>query len=106
MSFLEEIIEHSSLFQEERVKAEAKGLQKGLQNGLQNGMAAGKAEEARNLLRMALSRKYPGMETMQQIDRIVDVRTLESLLLDRVLGGDARAVVERAILTAAAGEDR
>jgi hypothetical protein len=76
MGFVEALLEGSSLVQEARDLGEAKG----------------QAAEARRLLRLALSRKFPGLESLPEIDLISDVRRLEALLLDHVMFGvDAEA---------------
>ena len=98
MGFVELIIQGSSLVQYEREQAEAIGLAKGEANG--------KAEEARRLLRLALADRFPGLETMPELDRIVDLADLESLLLrhaTRALDGTS---VKAAIQAAASRQSR
>lgn len=76
MGFVEALLEGSSLVQEAKDLGEAKG----------------QAAEARRLLRLALSRKFPGLESLPEIDLISDIRLLEALLLDHVMFGvDAEA---------------
>ena len=65
MGLVEAIMEGSSLVQEVRERAEAKG----------------EAKEARRLLRLALADRFPGLEAMPELDRIANVADLESLLL-------------------------
>jgi len=43
----------------------------------------GQAEEARRLLRAVLADRFPGTETMLEIDHIAEASALESLLVDR-----------------------
>ena len=94
MGFVEAIIQGSSLFQYEREQAEAKGKAEG--------KAEGEAKEARRLLRLALADRFPGLDTMPELDRIVDLADLESLLLRHAMRALDRGSVEHAILSVAA----
>ena len=106
MGFVELIIQGSSLVQYEREQAEAIGLAKGEAKGKAEGKAEGeskgKAEEARRLLRLTLADRFPGLETMPELDRIADLADLESLLLRHAIRSLDRGSVERAILAAVA----
>ena len=109
MGFGEVLWEGSSLLKGMREKAissgRAEGLAQGIEEGKQQGIAEGKAEgltegqavEARRLLRTVLADRFPGLEAMPEIDRIAQVSTLESLLIDRVLKLSDRGSVEQAI---------
>ena len=59
------------------------GVQQGIQQGMQQGIVKGQAEEARRLLRAVLADRFPGTETMLEIDHIAEASALESLLVDR-----------------------
>ena len=98
MGMVEVIMEGSSLVRYEREQAEAKGKAEGKAEGL----AKGQAEEARRLLRLALADRFPGLETMPELDRIQDLADLESLLLRHAIRSLDRGSVERAILAAVA----
>ena len=105
MGLVEAIVEGSSLFQYERERGEAAGLAKGEAAGLAKGEAAGlakgEAAEARRLLRLILADRFPGLENLPELDRIVDLADLENLLLQHATrAGDSHSV-ERAILEAA-----
>ena len=97
MGLVEAIVKGSSLFQDEREQAEAIGLAKGKAEGEAKGKAEGKAEEARRLLRLALADRFPGLETMPELDRIADLAELEFLLLRHAMLAVERSSVERAI---------
>ena len=93
MGLVEAIVEGSSLFQYERERGEAAGLAKG--------EAAGLAKEARRLLRLILADRFPGLENLPELDRIVDLADLENLLLQHATrAGDSHSV-KQAILEAA-----
>ena len=85
MGLVEAIVQGSSLFQGEREKA----------------AAAGEAREARRMLRLALAQRFPGLETMPEIDRISETGDLENIMLRQVFGSTDRASVELAIVSAA-----
>ena len=80
-------------------KGEAQGLAKGEAQGLAKGQAKGQAEEARRLLRMALADRFPGLETMPEIDRIGNIADLESLLIQHAIRSHDRDSVAQAILS-------
>ncbi len=105
MGFVEALMEGSSLVQEAKEKAAAEGLAAGHAAGHAAGLAKGETEgelkESRRILRLALSRKHPGLESMPEIDRIAATHQLEALLLDQVLSGAGRETLEKAILAAA-----
>ena len=85
MGLVEAIVEGSSLVRYERERGEAAGL----------------AKEARRLLRLILADRFPGLENLPELDRIVDLADLENLLLQHATrAGDSHSV-ERAILEAA-----
>ncbi len=93
MSLEEAIIEGSWIFQEARERAEADGHQRGLRKG--------QAQEARRLLRLYLADRFPGLETMPELDRIADPAVFETLLIHHVSRSDDRTSVEAAIKQAA-----
>jgi hypothetical protein len=124
MGFVEAIMEASSLVREAKEKAAEEGRNEGMARGIAEGMAEGRAEgkaqgmaqgietgrevgraegrveEARRLLRRALQAKYPGLETMPEIDAITNVGVVELLLIREVLSDNDRNHVERAIRAA------
>ena len=79
----------------------AEGLAEDLAEGLAKGTDKGKAEEARHLLRLALGRRFPGLETSTEIDRIANLCDLESLLLDHAIRTDDREAMTLALRDAA-----
>ncbi len=97
MGLVEAIMEGSSLVRDERERGRAEGKAEGKAEG----QSRGKVDEARLLLKRALTKRFPGLESTAAIESIADVDRLESLLLDHVLGDSDRATVEQAILTAA-----
>ncbi len=105
MSLEEAIIEGSWIFQEARERAAAdglqKGIQKGLDEGLQQGLQRGQAQEARRLLTLYLADRFPGLETMPELDRIAAPAVFETLLIHHVTRSDDRTSVEAAIKQAA-----
>ena len=116
MGLVEAIMEGSSLVRHEREVAEAKGLEKGIEKGIEKGLAKGiergraegeahgmmkgQSEEARRLLRMALAERFPGLDTMPELDRIHDLSALESLLLKHAMRGTDLSSVRQAIIAA------
>jgi hypothetical protein len=89
MGLVEAIVEGSSIVREQRDIATAAGL------------ARGQAEGVRRILRLALTDKYPGLETLPEIDQIDTVAKLESILMEQILRGSDRDSVARAIQSAA-----
>jgi hypothetical protein len=89
MSLEQAIVEGSWIFQEAREKAVAESLQRG------------QAQEARRLLRLYLADRFPGLETMPELDRIADPAVFETLLIHHVTRSNDRTSVEAAILLAA-----
>ena len=68
------------------------------------GRTEGRAEGARNSLRASLATKFPGLESMPELDMIADMNVLQSLLVEYVLGCGDRARTEQAIRSAARGQ--
>lgn len=89
MSLAEVVWEESSVFQDLRKKVIAESKQEG------------RAEEARQLLRAALSAKFAGLESLPELDQITDVRALEQILVQHVVTGSSREAVAQAIRAAA-----
>jgi hypothetical protein len=98
MGFAEVLWEGSSLLKDMREKA----ISSGLAEGMAEGLAKGKTEEARRLLRAVLADRFPGLESMPELDRIAQVSDVESLLIEKVLKLTGRADVECAIRESAA----
>ena len=91
---LEEIfVEGSSIFIEARKKAVAKARE--------TAAAEGRIEGARQLLQSALADRFPGLEEMPELGRIVDTADLRDLLISYVTRSDDRASVRQAIVDAA-----
>ena len=101
MGLVEAIVQGSSLFIQEREMAEARGEAKGEARGEAKGEAKGRAKEALRLLRLALGDRFPGLETMPELDRIENLADLESLLVEHTFRSQDRDSVARAILAAA-----
>lgn len=105
MGLVQAILEGSSIVREvvdqARAEAQAEGRAAGEAQGRTEGRTEGRADEARRLLRISLGAKFPGLETMPEIDAIPGIETLESLLVDHVLQATDRAGVARAIADAA-----
>ena len=76
--------------------------EQGRVEGEAQGLAKGQAEEARRLLRMALADRFPGLETMPEIDRIGNIADLESLLIQHAIRSHDRESVAQAILATVA----
>jgi hypothetical protein len=89
MGLVEAILEGSSLVREVREKAASKSREEGQIAG------------ARRMLRTVLRSKFPGLDRLPEIDSIVSVETLESILISDVLPTNDRARVEQAIRRAA-----
>lgn len=87
------ILKESWLVQEVMEESRLEGERKGEQKW--------RTEEARTLLRRSLANRFPGLETIPELDRISDAATLENLLLDHMLGGSSREVTAEAIRAAA-----
>jgi hypothetical protein len=83
-----------------RRKGRQEGRKEGHHEGREEGQSAGRTEEARRMLRTGLRAKFPGLETMQEIDLIASPETLEQLMEQVVLSTD-RSAVHHAILAAA-----
>ena len=89
MGLEEAIVEGSSLFRYHLERAERKAAEQA------------SAEEARRLLKLALARRFPGLEASSEIDRIAILSDLESLLLDHAIRTDDREAMALAIRDAA-----
>jgi predicted transposase YdaD len=108
MGMIRAILDGSSLVEEEREKAAAKGRVEGRVEGQIEGRVEGRVEgrmqgqmnEARRFLRRLLRKNFPQLESLPEIDQISNVETLESLGEAIVDTRDAEAVRE-AILAAA-----
>ena len=109
MGLVEAIMEGSSLVQEAKEQAasegHAQGHAQGHEEGHASGQALGEAKEARRILRLALFKSFPGLETMPELDRISDVGDLEALLIEQVMVTGDRSIVEQAIRATAAQSD-
>ena len=109
MGFLEVLVEGSSIFREAREQAAMEatkvalkqGLKQGLEQGIEQGEERGRAGEARALLRSFLREKFPGLETMPEIDSIASVETIESLLMEIAFRATSASALESAIRQAA-----
>jgi hypothetical protein len=101
MGLEEALVEGSSIFIHAREKAVQQAEARGLANGLANGLARGSAEEARRLLKLAIARRFPGLEDSPEIDKIGNLNDLESLLLDHAFRADSRESMVQAIREAA-----
>ena len=73
MGLVEVIMESSSLVRDAQERARVAGLAEG--------RVEGPSTEARRLLRLAPSARFPGLETMPELDRIENLADLESLLI-------------------------
>ncbi|MFN7918730.1 MAG: hypothetical protein U0Q16_01455 [Bryobacteraceae bacterium] len=82
MGLGEAIIRGSSLVREIR-EQDAEMYRKQVVAAREQGEAEGQREHSRRLLRNFLRSRYPGVETLSEIDRIADIDTLDSLI-DRV----------------------
>ena len=100
MGLVEAIMQGSSLVREAVQEEREQGRVEGEAQGLARGEAKGQAEEARRLLRMALADRFPGLETMPEIDRIANIPDLESLLIQHAIRSLDRDSVAQAILSA------
>jgi len=96
MGFERALMEASSIFREARDE----GRDQGLAEGRDQGLAEGRATEARRLVRRALQRKFPELESIPELDGISDVGVLESLF-DQVYEARDVDLVRQAILAAA-----
>ena len=96
MGMIRAILDGSSLVEEEREKAAAKGRVEGRVEGRMQGQV----NDARRFLRRLLSKNFPQLESLTEIDQISNVETLESLGEAIVDARDADAVRE-AFLAAA-----
>jgi hypothetical protein len=96
MGLIKAILDGSSLVQEEREQAAARGRAEGEARGA----AKGRAEEARRILRRLLSKNFPELESLAEIDEIASVEVLESLM-DSALEASGADTVRAAILAAA-----
>lgn len=103
MGLVEAILEGSSLVKEAKEKAAeqgwAMGMEKGLAEGRVKGWTEGQSSEARRLLRSCLAARFPGLETLAEIDAIAGVPAMESLLLRIVTAAD-RDEAMKAIMAA------
>lgn len=100
MGFVEMILQESFFVKEAKAKAQEEGIAKGRVEGTSQGVVTGRVEEARKLVRAALAVKFPGLETMPELDRIDAVEPLEAVLLDHVIGGSNRESTRAAIVAA------
>jgi hypothetical protein len=105
MGLVEAILEGSSLIREVKEKAASESREEGRQEGREEGRVEGREEGqiagARRMLRTVLQSKFPGLDRLPEIDAIVSVETLESILISEVLPTNDRARVEQAIRQAA-----
>ena len=97
MGLEEAMVEGSWIFHD----AEKRAVARGQVEGEARGKELGQAHEARRLLRLALTSRFPGLESMPELDRIAKVDDLEALLLGPVMARADRSAVERAIVLAA-----
>jgi len=77
-----------------------KGIEKGIERGIDKGIAAGRIEEGRRMLRRLLVLRFPGLESLPEIDTITDPERIEGLLEAVVTAPDAetaRAAVRRTV---------
>jgi len=68
-----------------------KGMEKGIEKGIAKGMQSGRLEEARRVLRRLLALRFPGLETLPELDAITSPERIESLLEAIVTAGGAEA---------------
>lgn len=66
--------------EEGREQGREQGLEQGLEAGLEKGRADGQGEEARRMLRLILSQRFPGLEDSSAIDRLQDPAMIERLV--------------------------
>ena len=110
MGLVEAIMEGSSLVHYERQRAIAQGLAEGLAEGKVVGRVEGRVEgsesgktiEAQRLLRLALRERFPGLESMPELEQITNLADLESLIVEHGLRSSDRQSAQKAILEAAA----
>ena len=106
MGLVEAIMEGSSLVQYVREKASAEGMAQGKAEGkaegVAEGAARGQAAEARRLLCLTLAERFPGLETMPELNRIENLADLEALLIQHAIRSQDRDAMAHAILAAAA----
>ncbi len=76
------------------------GQAAGRLEGQAAGQAAGRTDEARALLRRSLAARFPGLDTLPELDLITDARVLEDLLLEHVVGASTREAALEAIQAA------
>lgn len=72
------------------------GIRQGLEKGHDQGLQSGQSAEARKLLRTVLKTKFPGLETMPEIDQILSTDSLEALFEAALVSND-RVQVEQNI---------
>lgn len=104
MEAIEEVSWYAQDIKKARREGIEQGIEQGIQQGIEQGIEQGRLEaqaQARRVLRAGLAAKYPGLESMCEIDAIVEVALLEKLLLEHVIGASDRGKAERAILEAA-----
>ncbi len=94
----QEMLEESSYYQMVLEKGMEKGIEKGIQKGIQKGTVA----EAQKNLRLILGVRFPGLETIAEIDLIQDARQLEQLLVEAVTASDRDRLA--AAIRSAAGQ--
>lgn len=99
---LAELIEQSWFWKELTQVATERGMAQGIEQGLATGITTGKVEEARHMLHVILASKYPGLETMPELNSISDVVVFEKLLVEVAAKAADRESAERAIREAAA----
>lgn len=90
-----EMIEESSIYQ----WILKKGLEQGLERGMERGMERGRLEEARRSLRRFLSVRFPGLETLSELDVLTDLSRIEALFDQVITAADpnsARTAIVRA----------
>lgn len=95
-----EQLEESSYYQMILEKGMEKGIEKGIAKGIAKGMQTGRLEEARRVLRRLLVLRFPGLETLPELDAVTSPERIESLLEAIVTASDAeaaRAAIRQAI---------
>ncbi|MDX1983617.1 MAG: hypothetical protein SFV51_25315 [Bryobacteraceae bacterium] len=100
--YTREILKHSWVIQDFMKEGREEGLQQGIERGIEKGRVAGQASEALQILRRVLAERFPGLESMPELDAISEPAALENLLLDGVLKLNDRETVVGAIRKAAA----
>ena len=95
MGLIEAILEGSSLVREVREKA----AEEGREDARKQGFEQGRTSAGRWALRIVLKSRFPGLDTMPEIEMISAAEALESLIETSILSTD-RSAVEHAIAAA------